>query len=577
MKEGESTGVRATTSQKEEGSHVVLEGLAQLIAENAAKFKDYTDNYGLWISTGIKMIIANLPYECFRLISMQSSKFNEDECSYKWKNLLSSYGHEPKDVNQLKKFLRYIGIDVSIDYFYKTTSSNLDFQFDMFNKEIMIDHSLKVPAVKPEYYKYTINTLNRYFGIVTLTKMEVFQVRYDDNDKVVEIIQRYSKNSFLDAFEPLRIFLCFWLKNSCRRQYRRYVFEPELPIDTRHDFNLYLGMKIRNNPDLQHLVYDESKVLPFKNHVMQYFCRNNQECFDYFMNYFARKVQKPGSKNCVGMVLKSCKQGTGKGLVIDVLIGRNILGESCYVQVTNMEGLLGKFNSILMNKLLVMVDEVAMTRKDAEQVKGMITGEIMNFEKKGLDKIVLKNHMDFVFTSNNDFCVYIDIHDRRYFILDVDDSNANNQGYYMHFQEYCHDPITAFHVYKYLMSIDISNFNPFKIPETEEKQLYRENAIPTPIRFMQHYAENALTEFNMWRPLVRPDELFYQFCRYCDEQREMKKWSSKAFQMSLTKFLGLRANVRDRSNYGDKMAYDLGPSAEEFVARLRENKLYSRF
>ena len=28
---------------------------------------------------------------------------------------------------------------------------------------------------------------------------------------------------------------------------------------------------------------------------------------------------------------------------------------------------------------------------------------------------------------------------------------------------------------------------------------------------------------------------------------------------------------------GDKMAYDLGPSAEEFIARLRENKLYSRF
>jgi len=211
------------------------------------------------------------------------------------------------------------------------------------------------------------------------------------------------------------------------------------------------------------------------------------------MNYFARKVQMPGSKNCVGMVLKSCKQGTGKGLVIDVLLGRNIFGESTYVQVTNMDGLLGKFNSILMNKILVMVEEVSMSKKDAEQVKGMITGENMNFEKKGLDKIVLKNHMDFIFTSNNDFCVYIDIHDRRYFILDVDDSNANDQEYYMQFSNYCHDPIVAFHVYKYLMSIDISNFNPFKIPETEEKQLYRENAIPTPIRFMQHYAESAIT------------------------------------------------------------------------------------
>ena len=266
-------------------------------------------------------------------------------------------------------------------------------------------------------------------------------------------------------------------------------------------------------------------------------------------------------------------------MIIDVLLGRNILGES--MQVTNMEGLLGKFNSILMNKILVMVDEVAMTRKGAEQVKGMITGEMMNFEKKGLDKIVLKNHMDFVFTSNNDFCVYIDIHDRRYFILDVDDSNANDQQYYMRFNAYCHDPVTAFHVYKYLMSIDISTFNPFQIPETDEKQMYRENAIPTSIRFMQYYAESAIFtsqfQYSMWRPIVRPDELFLQFCQYCDQQREVKKWTAKAFQMSITKYLGFRADVRDQSNHGDRSAYNLGPSAEEFIARLRDKKLYSRF
>jgi len=169
-------------SPKEVGSDVVLEGLAKIIADNAIKFKDYVDNYGLWISTGIKIVLADLPYECFRLISMQSIKFNEEECADKWNNLQSSYGHEPKDINQLKKFLKYIGINVSIDFSYKTSVSNLDFDFDMFNKEIMIDYSIKNPAVKPEYCKYTMNTLNRFFGIVTLTKMEIFQVRYDDND-----------------------------------------------------------------------------------------------------------------------------------------------------------------------------------------------------------------------------------------------------------------------------------------------------------------------------------------------------------------------------------------------------------
>ena len=62
------------------------------------------------------------------------------------------------------------------------------------------------------------------------------------------------------------------------------------------------------------------------------------------MNYFARKVQMPGKKNGVGMVLKSFKQGVGKGLVIDILFGKNIFGETCYTQVANMD----RFLSMLM-------------------------------------------------------------------------------------------------------------------------------------------------------------------------------------------------------------------------------------
>ena len=67
--------------------------------------------------------------------------------------------------------------------------------------------------------------------------------------------------------------------------------------------------------------YDEEVVKPFQQHVLQYFCRHNQECYDYFMNYFARKVQHPGRKYGVGLVLKSSKQGVGKGLIIDHLTG----------------------------------------------------------------------------------------------------------------------------------------------------------------------------------------------------------------------------------------------------------------
>ena len=123
------------------------------------------------------------------------------------------------------------------------------------------------------------------------------------------------------------------------------------------------------------------------------------------------------------------------------------------------------------------------------------------------------------------------------------------------------------------MSINISDFNPRVIPETDEKQLYRENAIPTSVRFLQHYAESTMTNYEfqsyMWTQFIKPDELFQNFCQYCDEKREVKKWTSKAFQMFISKYLGLKADVRDRSNNGDKMLYNLGNSAEEFIERLR--------
>ena len=373
-------------------------------------------------------------------------------------------------------------IDVQLDYSLDKSNNKLDFNFFMFDKGIMIDYSDESnPKVKPEYTAYTIDTFNRFFGVMALTKMEIFQVRYGENGNVVELVQRFSKSSFLDAFQPIGVFVKLWITSQFRRQYRRYVFEPELPI-TQYDFNLYLGMNIELE-DFTGFEYDEERLIPFQQHVLKYFCRNKQESYDYFMNYFARKVQMPGNKNGVGMVLKTAKEGVGKGLVIDCLLGNNIFGELCYAQVGNMEALIGKFNSILMNKLLVNVDEVSMTKAQADTVKGMITGETMLFEKKGLDKITLKNHTDFVFTSNNDFCVCIGLHDRRYFILDTDDSNANDQEYYTSFRNYCIDPETAKHVYRYLMSIDISDFNPKEIPDTEEKQLYRENAIPLSIRF----------------------------------------------------------------------------------------------
>ena len=105
------------------------------------------------------------------------------------------------------------------------------------------------------------------------------------------------------------------------------------------------------------------------------------------------------------------------------------------------------------------------------------------------------------------------------FVLDIDDSNANDQAYYLPFQQYCYDKETSLHVYRYLMSIDILSCNLRSIPETEEKQLYGEKAIPKFVRFVQNYVENAIEndtwEVNHYR---LPDMFFVLFEAFCTNQ-----------------------------------------------------------
>ena len=62
-------------------------------------------------------------------------------------------------------------------------------------------------------------------------------------------------------------------------------------------------------------MYDEEREVPFQEHMTKHFCRNNVECYKYFMNYFARKVQRLEKKNEVGVVLKSTKQGVRNGRI----------------------------------------------------------------------------------------------------------------------------------------------------------------------------------------------------------------------------------------------------------------------
>ena len=81
---------------------------------------------------------------------------------------------------------------------------------------------------------------------------------------------------------------------------------------------------------------------------------NDEEVYEYILNWFAQVLQKPCQKTKTCLVLKSI-EGTGKGIFID-MIGK-IMGNDTYLFCTDMEKILGRFYKQAVGKLLVNFNE----------------------------------------------------------------------------------------------------------------------------------------------------------------------------------------------------------------------------
>ena len=373
--------------------------------------------------------------------------------------------------------------------------------------------------------------------------------------------------------------------NKIKRVYIDVEFEPDMNVPLRNDiFNLFFGLKIEMIHDIQSYDYDPDKVNPFVSHITDVFCKGNKEHADYLLNWIASIVQKPSKPNIVCVVIKSKRQGVGKGLIVDTLLGDGIFGDESYVQVNNVDGLLGRFNSELINKLLINVNEVSMTKKEANSVKSMITDPKMKGEAKFLNKLTVRNCANYVMTSNNDYCVYIDegFGDRRYFIVEADCSRANDQTYYGEFVQYCQDPKVHLEVYKFLKSRDLTGYNARTIIETEEKAKYRMKAVPLPVQFLQYYIEEHETcnpAHNNWehKHEFRYDALYQVFVEYQKCIGVTKLIPLNTFRDCISKHFKFEVYRRDRTRGIDKKYFTLGDSAEHVLNIFKEKGLYTEF
>ena len=329
-------------------------------------------------SIGIKLYQASCSFETFKNFSKLSSKYNEQACIKKWE----SFTKIQKNSNMLITLLNKMDIEIKLADDTAMTDT-------FFNKSRLRDDMLMVIRggmiiVRPMYSDFVVQYVNRFFCVLKHTKGEYFEIEYNQFNKPCKIVGRYTKQGLFDANDNKLIFMKHWLGHNDRREYSHVVFQPDLnlPIE-RGAFNIYFGLKIELENNITSYDYDQELVDPFINHIHKYFCKCNQQHTQYLLNWLSHIIQKPSTPTKVVIVLKSI-QGIGKGLIFDILLGNGIFGQETYLQVNNIEGLIGHFNDHIKNKIFINVNEVFMTQNQATRVKSMITDLTITTEGKWL-------------------------------------------------------------------------------------------------------------------------------------------------------------------------------------------------
>lgn len=247
----------------------------------------------------------------------------------------------------------------------------------------------------------------------------------------------------------------YWMNNHLRRTYRRIVFNPMRPCKE-NEYNLF--HKYRFDPDSSGCcdLYNE--------HVLKIVCSGNVGHYNYLRCWMAMAVQRPWVQAKVTVVLKG-GQGTGKGSTIEPF-GR-IFGEH-YFYANDPEQIIGKYNYHLAKTILLFGDEAiwAGSTKDESKLKSLITEPRFVAEDKYKPCFQVENRLHIMMATNNDWAAPVAEDDRRFFILNLDESVKQNTDYFNALSDQMKRGGCARLLFE-LQQIDLSKFEILKVPKTD--------------------------------------------------------------------------------------------------------------
>ncbi|PKC55711.1 hypothetical protein RhiirA1_475144 [Rhizophagus irregularis] len=303
-------------------------------------------------------------------------------------------------------------------------------------------------------------------------------------------------------------------------------------------------------------------------HTKNIISNENEKLHEYLWNWWAYLVQKPEKKPWSILVLKSILQQCGKNIITD-FIGDKVLGEHLHYATSDLEKILGRFNSAIQARKLIVMNETGMSsgewHKFNGHLKSLITEGMVSIERKGIETKRIRDFTGFMVTSNQDAPLKIDIGDSCVVCFDVSSCCRGNTEYFKRLGKVPDHPDAPGVVMRYLLSRDLSDFEPQEIPATKMKIDIMRDQLPNPIRFLIDHISSWVED-----KVASPSRtsLYQNYLEWCGENGE-KIFPNNIFGKKL-----LEKNIIEckRASSG-KREWQYILDRPKIVAKLRESGL----
>ncbi|GBC54096.2 highly derived D5-like helicase-primase [Rhizophagus irregularis DAOM 181602=DAOM 197198] len=300
--------------------------------------------------------------------------------------------------------------------------------------------------------------------------------------------------------------------------YRNINFLPYSLNTLAHDtkfFNLFIGFLAKPASEINKEIMN-----PILWHVKNVICSGDERLDEYIWNWWAYLVQKPEMKPRTILVLKSTLQQCGKNIITD-FIGDKVLGSHLHFATSDLEKILGRFNSAIQARKLIVMNETGMSSGEWHRfnghLKSLITERMVAIERKGLETIRINDYAGYMVTSNQDAPLKIDIGDSRIVCFDVSACCRGNIPYFDRLGDILDHPDAPGVVMSYLLSRDLSNWSPGKIPSTKMKVDTMRDQLSSPIRFIIDYITSRAEAGTSTQSRT---SLYQKYLEWCEENGE---------------------------------------------------------